>query len=209
MGISSSIMQLFPGTSKETVIFTMIGIIVGCLLAAFLSFRFFKLSIVLMAMATGFAFGSDDLGMLVADRISGFNAPLVLGITCAVVFAILAPKFYKLCIYLIGGIIGGTLGYTLLIGLMSELGIRIGIVTVIGVLACAFIGAKLLYKFFKPYLIISSSFGGSMIAAIFTAMMLFGENDLAVGISLIVGVVISVIAMFTQFKMNAGRDLNL
>ena len=209
MGSETILANTFEGVSSAALIPTAIGCIIGFLLLAFFSFRFFKLSIVLIGAFLGFSFGSEDLGMLVSDRIDGFNASLVLGIACALVFAILAPKFYKLCIYLLGGIIGGAIGYMLTLNVLAALGSSVRIIIIPISLILAFFGAKLLYRFFKPYLIISSSIIGSICAAIVLSMLIFGDNEVMAGVFAIVGLILSIIAMMTQFRMNRGRDLDL
>ena len=209
MGTETILANTFEGVPSVVVIPTAIGFIIGCLLAAFFSFRFFKLSIVLIGAFLGFSFGSEDLGMLVSDRIDGFNASLVLGIACALVFAILAPKFYKLCIYLLGGIIGGAIGYMLTLNVLAALGSSVRIIIIPISLILAFLGAKLLYRFFKPYLIISSSLIGSICAATITATLLFGENEVVTGLFAVLGLILSIVAMRAQFRMNRGRSLDL
>lgn len=209
MGTETILANTFEGVPSAMVIPTAIGFIIGCLLAAFFSFRFFKLSIVLIGAFLGFSFGSEDLGMLVSDRIDGFNASLVLGIACALVFAILAPKFYKLCIYLLGGIIGGAIGYMLTLNVLVALGSSVRIIIIPISLILAFFGAKLLYRFFKPYLIISSSLIGSICAATITATLIFGENEVVTGLFAVLGLILSMVAMRAQFRMNRGRSLDL
>ena len=209
MGSETILANTFEGVSSAAVIPTAIGSIIGFLLLAFFSFRFFKLSIVLIGAFLGFSFGSADLGMLVSDRIDSFDPSLVLGITCALVFAILAPKFYKLCIYLLGGIIGGAIGYMLTLNVLVALGSSVRIIIIPISLILAFFGAKLLYRFFKPYLIISSSIIGSICAATLTATLIFGENEIVTGIFAILGLILSIVAMIAQFRMNRGRSLDL
>ena len=209
MGSETILANTFEGVSSAAVIPTAIGSIIGFLLLAFFSFRFFKLGIVLIGAFLGFSFGSADLGMLVSDRIDSFDPSLVLGITCALVFAILAPKFYKLCIYLLGGIIGGAIGYMLTLNVLVALGSSVRIIIIPISLILAFFGAKLLYRFFKPYLIISSSIIGSICAATLTATLIFGENEIVTGIFAILGLILSIVAMIAQFRMNRGRSLDL
>ena len=209
MGTETILANTFEGVPSAMVIPTAIGFIIGCLLAAFFSFRFFKLSIVLIGAFLGFSFGSEDLGMLVSDRIDGFNASLVLGIACALVFAILAPKFYKLCIYLLGGVLGGVIGFMLTRSILLALDTATVLIMIPVALVFAFFGAKLLYRFFKPYLIISSSLIGSICAATITATLLFGENEVVTGLFAVLGLILSIVAMRAQFRMNRGRSLDL
>lgn len=209
MGSETILAETFEGIPGGMLIPFAIAFILGCLLAAFFSFRFFKLSIVLSGALLGFSFGTDDLGMIVSDRIDGVNTSLILGIACALVFAILAPKFYKLCIYLLGGITGGAIGYLLTLNILVALGSSVRIITIPIALIFAFFGAKLVYRFFKPYLIISSSLVGSLCAATVLSILIFGDNEVMTGVFAIIGLLFSIVAMRAQFRMNRGRDLDL
>ena len=201
---------LFAGIPEEMLLPYAIGFIIGCLLAAFFSFRFFKLTIIFSGLSLGYSFGSVTLGMLLGDRITAFNAPLVLGITCAVIFGILAPKFYKAMIYLFGGIIGFILGFSLAAGFLTAFGYE-AVGNIVGFVAgifAAVLFAKLVYKFFKGYIIITTSFLGSFLAAMIVSTLLFGNSQIAMGVFAILGILLGIVSTRAQFKMNSGRSLN-
>ena len=208
---TSTLGQAFAGISNDVLYPVLVGFIIGGLLAAFFSFRFFKITIIFLGAVIGYSFGEATLGMLIGDRITAFNAAFVLGIACAVVFGILAPKFYKLCIYVIGGIIGFSFGMSLTVGLLSGFGYYTAgyLAGIFAGAALAVLGAKLFYRCFKPYIIVSSSFIGSLIAAIFTSFMLFGDNEIAIALFTVLGIILGVISTRAQFKMNRGRELDL
>ena len=212
MGLTSTVIgMLFAGIPEDALVAYALGFVLGCLLAAFFSFRFFKLTIVLYGLAIGYSFGYASLGMLLGDRITSFNAPLVLGIACALVFGILAPKFYKAMIYFIGGVIGYAIGFVLAAGLLSAFGYE-GVSGIVGFVAGVFVAvffAKLVYRFFKVYIIISSAFAGSILAAIVVSSLLFGDSGLALTVFSILGIILGIVATRAQFKMNRGRDLDL
>ena len=77
----------------------MIGIVLGCLFAAFFGCRFFKASLMIGAGFIGFSLGSSGLSLILGDAISEGTA-LVLGIACALLFALIIVKLYKVCIKL-------------------------------------------------------------------------------------------------------------
>lgn len=212
MGLTSTVIDmLFAGIPEESLIPYALGFVLGCLLSAFFSFRFFKLAIVLSGLAFGYSFGYATLGMLLGDRIGSFNAPLVLGIACAVVFGILAPKFYKALIYFIGGVAGFVIGFALAGGILAafDYGAASNIVGFVAGVFVAVFFAKLVYKFFKVYIILTSAFIDSFLAAIVLSSLLFGGNEIAMVVFAILGILLGFVAARAQFKMNSGRDLNL
>ena len=193
----------------------MIGLIIGLLFAAFFGFRFFRLSIAVSAAMSGYNFGASTLGILVEDYIDSFDARVVLGFVCAIVFAILAPIFYKAFIYFAGGFFGFALGTALISGIFTGFGLD-AIGTILGVIVGLVLvvpAAKLLYKIFKPYLIFTTSLVGSFGATYLTAALIYGSSTErlinSVGIILAVGAILFVVALITQIRMNRGRALNL
>ena len=193
----------------------MIGLIIGLLFAAFFGFRFFRLSIAVSAAMSGYNFGASTLGILVEDYIDSFDARVVLGFVCAIVFAILAPIFYKAFIYFAGGFFGFALGTALISGIFMGFGLD-AIGTILGVIVGLVLvvpAAKLLYKIFKPYLIFTTSLVGSFGATYLTAALIYGSSTErlinSVGIILAVGAILFVVALITQIRMNRGRALNL
>ena len=203
--------QAFADIPASELYPVLIGFIIGSLIAAFFSFRLFKLILVIMGASAGFSFGYVTLGMLISDRISAFDASIIIGIACAVIFAILAPKFYKVLIYLIGGLAGFGMGLGLFTGILYSmgyetagdiLGVVVGLILVVPV-------AKLLYRWFKPYLIFMTSLSGSLLAMIFTSLLIFGDNEAAITVFAILGVVLAILAMIVQFRMNRDRELDL
>ena len=208
---SSTIAEIIAAVPQESFYPFVIGMIAVYLFMAFFSFRFLKISIVISGLTLGYSFGAVSLGMLLGDRITTFNAPLVLGITCAVAFAILAPKFYKACIYIFGGLLGFAFGYSFFAGFLTGLGnassgAMLGIP--VGVLL-AIVGAKLVYRIFKPFFIIISAFAGSMLAALITSYLIFGDSGLATTLFTVVGLALTAVSMIAQFRMNTDRDLDL
>ena len=204
--------QLFAGVPDELLISTVAGMIISFLFVALFSYRLLKLEIVFSGISLGFTFGHDKLGMAIADSIEGFNAPVVLGIVCAILFALLAIKVYKALIYLYGGLLGAMLGFTIPMALISAfvdvaiIPILVGIVCAIA-LAVPF--AKLFYKkIFKPFYILASSLVGMMYTAMLVAYLILGDDISVLAVSMIVGIILAIPAAIFQFKINKGRTLD-
>lgn len=209
MGLENmTIEQLFAQFPRSELNAAFIGLLIGSLFLAFFGFRFLKLEIVLSAVVAGYEFGADKLGLAIGDAGLGFNLPVILGIACALIFGLLSFKFYKLYIYLVGGAIGAALGFVIPFALIENVVISI-IVGVILAIVLAILGAKLFYKFFKPIYIFSSSFAGSIMAATYLSLLIFGANESMLGGFIIGGFVLTVVAMIFQFRLNKDRELDL
>lgn len=185
------------------------------LLVAFFGFRFFKFGIAVVAASMGYNFGSATLGMLIADSVTAFNAPMVIGLICAVLFAVLAPIFCKASIYTIGGIVGFSVGTSIVENIFSAIDLEKlgGVIGVLVGLVLVVPFAKLIYGIFKPYLITVTSFMGCIFAAYCVLFAICGSNsDRMVSlmpIFMIVGLILAVVAMVIQFLMNRERSLDL
>lgn len=208
---SSNVVQVLSSTPSELLYPTLIGVIIGAMFASFYGFRFYKLYLVLSGALAGYTFGYATLGMLLGDRITAFDAALILGVASAVIFGLLAPKFYKLYIYILGGLFGFAITLTFTASLLAAMGyeyagelagIVLGLILVVP-------AAKLLYRFFKPVIIISTAFSGSLIAAKAVSYVIFGGSAASDSVFAIVAVLLGVVATVAQFRMNADRDLDL
>ena len=78
---------------------TLIASIILCLFSAFFSFRFLKLALVISAFYAGYTFGAETVGLGLKDLVPGFDISIIIGILCAIVFALIAVKIYKYFIY--------------------------------------------------------------------------------------------------------------
>ena len=68
---TSTLEQIYSQYSALEINTILIGFIIGALLAAFFSFRFLKLSIVISAALTGYEFGAVTLGAALGEGIDG------------------------------------------------------------------------------------------------------------------------------------------
>jgi len=211
MGIDTSgLEQLFETYSTDILVPTFIGLIIGFAFIAFFGYRFLKLEIILSAIFTGYDFGSRTLGLAVGDAVSGVDLGIILGIACAVIFALLSLKIYKWYIYFIGGLFGAVFCFALCesVGMAMEsatVGTVVGIILAILVFVPA---AKLFYKIFKPFYIILTSVVGMMFSALYVAILVFGINESALSASLLIGLVLAIPAMICQFMINRGRKFD-
>ncbi len=203
--------QLYASYSQEGVIAIIAGIIIGCLFVAFFGFRFIKIEIILSAALTGYEFGASNLGLAIGDTELGFDAGIILGIACAVIFGLLAIKIYKAYVYFLGGVFGVIVGLLVPILVLGMLEVPESVGVIAGIVAAVLLAvpaAKLFYKLFKGFYIFSSSIIGMVFASAALSLLIFGENDMAVGVAVLIGVVLSVPAMIFQAKINAGRTLD-
>ena len=207
---TSQLEELFAQYSTTELNITLIALIIGCLFAAFLGFRFFKFGIVLSAALSGYSFGAVTLGMAVGDTIEGLNSGLFLGLACAVICAILAPTFYVAMIYFYGGMFGAMIGFVVPYLVYTALGLEVVgiIVGILAAIALVVPAAKLMRAIIKPYVIITTSLLGSCYAAVFFSILVFKTNVTALLISPLVGIALAVIACIVQFKINEGRDID-
>ena len=204
--------QLFAGVPDELLFSTVAGMIISCLFMAFFSYKLLKLEIVFSGISLGFSFGHDVLGMAIGESIEGFNVSIVLGIVCAILFALLSIKVYKAFIYLYGGIIGASIGLMfpmLVLEAFLDSAIIPVIVGIVCAIALAVPFAKLFYKkIFKPFYILASSLVGMMYTAMLVAYLIFGDDISVLAVSMIVGIILAIPAAIFQFKINKGRTLD-
>ena len=183
---------------------TLIASIVLSVLSAFFGFKYLKLLLVINAFASGYTFGSSTLGLGLKDLIPGFDLSIVVGILCAIIFALIAVKLYKYLVYFLGGYFGFVIGViisSLTIGLEGVGALICFILSI----AFAILFAKLFYgKLFKPFYIISSSFNGMSNAAIYTAFLVSHDFETMI-LATLIGIPLGIIAMICQFR--SCRDL--
>ncbi|MBQ7344309.1 MAG: hypothetical protein IJW53_06085 [Clostridia bacterium] len=188
-----------------------IGMILGSLFLAFLSFRFYKPLIVLEMAFMGYALGAESLGALVSEETFGFSVAPIFGIAVAIILAIFSFKIYKGLIYFLGGMLGFLIGM-LIPSLIFEafgldwVGLLVGLI--VGILL-ARPGAKLMMKIMKPLYIFSSSVGGMTTVFYYLGMLIVGEESGLMLIFSLAGLALGIYAMTVQFKMNKDRAFEL
>lgn len=202
--------QMYSSIPEEILIPALVVTILGCLFDALLGFRFLKLIIVFSALSFGYNFGSVELAMYIGDVGDiGETLGLILGIVCAVLFALVSLKVYKALVYFAGGAIGVMLGLAVPLAVfgMFDLAAVGAIVGIILAIVLAVPAAKLFFnKLYKPFYIIFSSLGGMMGAAM-CAVMIFTFDIYVLALSMLVGMLLGIPAAILQFKLN--RDVTL
>lgn len=203
--------QLYSDYTMAELNIAFVIVIALGLFFAFFGFKFIKIGIVLSAAVSGYELGTTTLGAAIGDKIQGFNASLVLGIACAIIFALLSLAFYKFCLHLVGILLGAVIGFAIPSLIFTAAGQEtIGLIAglVLAIIAGGLM-IKLIYKLFKGLIILSSAFSGGMLATVAATLFIFGDNETALGLAVLVGLVISIFAMLAQFRMNKGVDFEL
>ena len=210
MGSETANLQQAMGqfTTEEIISILPTLVLVG-LFIALLSFRFFKIEVTLSALYCGYQFGAFTLGAAIGDSGAGFGASIILGVACAIIFGLLALKFYKALIFITGGLLGGILVFSIADGVMSSIGIAetmpIVIVGAVCALALFVPFAKLFVKAFKPFYIILSSWVGCIILTVSVGILFGVSSETVLGVLTVLSIVLAVFASRIQFKINRGR----
>ena len=208
MGSETANLQQAMGqfTTEEIISILPTLVLVG-LFIALLSFRFFKIEVTLSALYCGYQFGAFTLGAAIGDSGAGFGASIILGVACAIIFGLLALKFYKALIFITGGLLGGILVFSIAEGVMSLIGIAetMPIVGAVCALALFVPFAKLFVKAFKPFYIILSSWVGCIILTVSVGILFGVSSETVLGVLTVLSIVLAVFASRIQFKINRGR----
>ena len=203
--------QLLAFYPQEVLLPVLIGMICGALFSAFLSVRFFKFTVTLSAVFSGFEIGYTVFTLIVGESVEGipFDLGLLVGLAFAIVFGILALRVYKALIYACGGLYGAALGFAIPFLILGAFGYEIVgiIVGIVLAIVLAIVGAKLMFKCFKPLLIFFSSLYGMGLALACLAIIIFGGNEAAVGIAYFIGFIPAIFAMKVQARLNEDREL--
>lgn len=196
---------------QEVLLPTIIGMICGAIFSAFFTVRFFKLTVTLSAICSGFEFGYTLFVLIAGENIEGipFDLGLLVGLAFAIIFGILALRVYKVLVYACGGIYGALLGFAIPCLILTSLGYAlIGmLVGLVLAIVLAIVGAKLLFKCFKPLLIFFSSVYGMGLALGCVSILVFGANDIAFAIAYLLGFIPAIFAMKVQSRLNEDREL--
>ena len=198
--------QLLEQYSPELVIPIMIGIMIGAIIAAFFGCRLFKFSVIVTIAAYGFVTGTS-IGDTIGEE--GSILSLVLGLAFAVLLGLIAIKIYKGLIYFIGGVIGAAIGFAIPSYLCIAMGyVHIGnIIGAVVAIIFAILGAKFMLKIFKFLVIIDTALIGSVYSTTALGLILFGDNELIAAASVLSGIVLTIVAVKVQLKMNKDREL--
>ena len=148
----------------------MIALFFGALLM-FGGYRFFMFLLPIWGFFFGFGLGAQTVQALFGDAFLATMTSWVVGFGMAVIFALLSYLFYFLAVALIGG----SLGYTLTIGVLQAIGLDFGLlVWLIGIVAAIVVGAAVLVFNVQKYVVIAATaiLGAGVIVGTF--LFLFG-----------------------------------
>lgn len=204
---TANLQQAMGQFTTEEIISILPTLVLMGLFIALLSFRFFKIEVTLSALYCGYQFGAFTLGAAIGDSGAGFGASIILGVACAIIFGLLALKFYKALIFITGGLLGGILVFSIAEGVMSLIGIAetMPIVGAVCALALFVPFAKLFVKAFKPFYIILSSWVGCIILTVSVGILFGVSSETVLGVLTVLSIVLAVFASRIQFKINRGR----
>ncbi len=181
----------------------------------FMGYRFFLILLPIWGFFFGLVFGAQAMQMLFGDGFLATVTSWVVGFTVGAVFAVLSYLFYIFAV----AIIGGALGYTVIVGLLMAIGFQMGwLMWLIGVIAgIAMAAVTILFNLQKWVIIIATSLLGA--GVIFGAfVILFAPHTLvlqnpiktALGqspILLLLTIVVAIVGIFAQVRMNRAYTI--
>jgi len=147
----------------------LIGILFGLVLA-FAGYRFFLILLPIFGFFFGLAFGAQAIQALFGQAFLATVTSWVVGFVVGMVFAVLSYLFYVIAVALIGG----ALGYAVVVGLGSAIGLQMGFLLWLIALAAGVVMAIVTLRFNlqKWVIIIATSVLGAG-AIVGTMVLLF------------------------------------
>ena len=171
---------------------------------------FIKLQTLEGALLFGYL-GYAISSLFLTDAIEGINLPGIIGIACAGLGALIFVKLLKFSLFILGGL-GGWVAGSALCGLIMMwlpdaefLQTPAGIYVISGV--AALILGFLFMLLFKPLYIITTSFGGGVVAGVSALAIVTGITETAINIGLVAGLVVGLICCIVQFKRAADEGV--
>jgi hypothetical protein len=148
----------------------MIALFFGYLLL-FAGYRFFLFLLPILGFVFGFGLGAQTVQALFGQAFLSTVTSWIVGFGMAVIFAALSYLFYIMAV----AIVGGALGYALLVGILEAIGLQFGfVVWLVGILAAIAFGAGVIIFNVQKYVVIASTaiLGAGVIVGTF--LFLFG-----------------------------------
>lgn len=139
---------------------------------AFAGYRFFIFLLPIYGFFWGFGLGAQSIQMLTNGNFLGDIASWVVGFFLGLVFAVLSYIFFAAAV----AILAGSLGYSLGVGIMTAIGIDMGLLTwLVGIaLAIVFVIGVFVLDIYKWVIIIATSIMGAGII-VGTFLFIFGK----------------------------------
>mgnify|MGYP003586852848 FL=1 len=196
----------------------LVGVMLGFLLCVS-GYRIARILIPLWGFVAGFIMGAAGVSDAMNSTFIGTSLGIVVGLFVGILFAVLAYFFFSIAIILLGASIGYWIGS----GFIELIGFDNGFLTaLVGIsLGVVFAIIAILTNFPKYYLILLSSVSGALaivtgVAIIFDQTSIHTLNyssqieyikDLSI-IPAIAFVVIAIMAIITQIKLNADYTID-
>lgn len=193
---------------------SMIAFIFGLVLC-FGGYRFFLILLPIWGFFFGLVFGAQAMQLLFGEGFLATVTSWVVGFVAGAAFAVLSYLFYIFAV----AMIGGALGYTVVVGLLMAIGFQMGwLMWLIGVVAgIAMAAVTILFNLQKWVIIIATSllgagviFGAFLILFSPHSMVLENPVRTALGQSpllLIVAIVVAVFGVIVQTRMNRAYTI--
>ncbi len=172
------------------------------ILLAFLAFKLLRIELLAAGAGVGYYLGSTLLAPALADTLKlNIDLALILGIVCAVIGGLICLFARKFAILVGAGVGAYLLLKAVLPTYLGSMNATLQIVIcVVAAIVCAFIIRAL----FKLLFVIVTSFGCMTIATTTLFYAITGGYNLHL-VAAIVGLVLGLIAMISQFKHNSKK----
>jgi len=193
----------------------LIGILFGLVLA-FAGYRFFLILLPIFGFFFGLAFGAQAIQALFGQAFLATVTSWVVGFVVGLVFAVLSYLFYVIAVALIGG----ALGYAVIVGLGSAIGLQMGFLLWLIALAAGVVMAIVTLRFNlqKWVIIIATSVLGAG-AIVGTMVLLFNpaaefmQSPVKVALKtspfmVIVFLVVAILGVIAQVRANRQFTLD-
>ena len=184
-----------------------LGIVIALIILAFYGYRLWSFEVkIIVAIALGVVGWSLATAYIPLESIpEGINLPVIIGIACAILGAVIAKFLFKLSIFASGAFLGFSLGsvvfYPLLLGILTDVAFMYEpyMIYVVGGVIALLLGILFVTLFKHVYIIISSL--GGMITAGFLVGTLIMPSNAGIFVGVILGIVMGIVAMTKQYKM--------
>ena len=193
----------------------LIGILFGLVLA-FAGYKFFLILLPIFGFFFGLAFGAQAIQALFGQAFLATVTSWVVGFVVGLVFAVLSYLFYVIAVALIGG----ALGYAVIVGLGSAIGLQMGFLLWLIALAAGVVMAIVTLRFNlqKWVIIIATSVLGAG-AIVGTMVLLFNpaaefmQSPVKVALKtspfmVIVFLVVAILGVIAQVRANRQFTLD-
>ena len=184
-----------------------LGIVIALIILAFYGYRLWSFEVkIIVAIALGVVGWSLATAYRPLESIpEGINLPVIIGIACAILGAVIAKFLFKLSIFASGAFLGFSLGsvvfYPLLLGILTDVAFMYEpyMIYVVGGVFALLLGIIFVTLFKHVYIIISSL--GGMITAGFLVGTLIMPSNAGIFVGVALGIVMGIVAMTKQYKM--------